>query len=90
MTRFQPEVINQNQAVLNLIEEMAKAKEATSAQIVLAWELAQRPYIIPIPGTTKLHRLEENLGSVKVELTAHELEQLNQALDQLTIDERYF
>ena len=90
MTRFQPEVINQNQAVLNLIEEMAKAKEATSAQTVLAWELAQRPYIIPIPGTTKLHRLEENLGSVKVELTAHELEQLNQALDQLTIDERYF
>lgn len=90
MTRFQPEVINQNQAVLNLIEEMAKAKEATSAQIVLAWELAPRPYIIPIPGTTKLHRLEENLGSVKVELTAHELEQLNQALDQLTIDERYF
>lgn len=57
---------------------------------MLAWELAQRPYIIPIPGTTKLHRLEENLGSVKVELTAHELEQLNQALDQLTIDERYF
>lgn len=90
MGRFKPEAINQNQALLDLIEEVAKSKQATSAQIVLAWELAQRPYIIPIPGTTNLYRLEENLGSVKVELTQEELQQLNEALDKLGIDERYF
>ena len=90
MGRFKPEVIDHNQALLDLIEQVAKSKKATSAQIVLAWELAQRPYIIPIPGTTKLHRLEENLGSTTIELTKEELQRLNQALYKLDIDETHF
>lgn len=62
MGRFSPEVMQKNQALLDLLKEIADSKNATSAQIVLAWELAQKPWIVPIPGTTKMHRLEENLG----------------------------
>jgi len=70
--RFSPEARKANQALVDLIREFAGQKKATPAQIALAWVLAQRPWIAPIPGTTKLHRLEENLGAVDVELTADE------------------
>ena len=69
---------------------MAESKNATSAQVVLAWELAQKPFIIPIPGTTKFHRLEENLGGADIELTQEELDSLNFALSKLDIDETHF
>ncbi|MBT2656014.1 aldo/keto reductase [Bacillus sp. ISL-18] len=90
MGRFKPEVIDHNQALLNLIAEVAESKNATSAQVVLAWELAQKPFIIPIPGTTKLNRLEENLGGANIELTKEELDSLNLALSKLDIDETHF
>lgn len=90
MGRFKPEVIDHNQALLELIATVAETKNATSAQIVLAWELAQKPFIIPIPGTTKLHRLEENLGGSDIELTKEELDRLNEALSKIDIDETHF
>ena len=90
MGRFKPEVIDQNKALINLIAEVAESKNATSAQVVLAWELAQKPFIIPIPGTTKLHRLEENLGCADIELTKEELDSLNSALSKIDIDETHF
>ena len=88
--RFKPEVMDRNKALLDLISEVAEKKNATCAQIVLAWELAQKPFIIPIPGTRKLHRLEENLGGADVELTREELDSLNEALSKLEIDETHF
>ncbi|MBO1308616.1 aldo/keto reductase [Enterococcus sp. 669A] len=90
MARFKPEVIDRNQKLLELIRGMADQKQATPAQIVLAWELAQKPYIIPIPGTTKLHRLKENLGAAAVTLSPEELAQLNDALARIEIDETHF
>ena len=90
MGRFKPEVIDQNQGLLDLISEVAKSKNATSAQIVMAWELAQKPYIIPIPGTTKIHRLEENLGGAEIKLSEKELNNLNEALSKISVNERYF
>ena len=90
MGRFRPEVMETNQALLDLLAKIAEDKKATSAQIVLAWELAQRPWIVPIPGTTKIHRLEENLGGAKIELSNEELQKINQALDNLEIDETHF
>jgi aryl-alcohol dehydrogenase-like predicted oxidoreductase len=90
MGGFKPDVMDQNQALLKLIGEVAESKNATSAQVVLAWELAQKPFIIPIPGTTKLHRLEENLGGADIELTKEELDSLNQALSKIVIDETHF
>ncbi|MCM3654785.1 aldo/keto reductase [Metabacillus litoralis] len=90
MGRFKPKVIDHNQALLELIAEVAKSKNATSAQVVLAWELAQKPFIIPIPGTTKLHRLEENLGGADIELTKEDLDNLNNALSKIDIDETHF
>ncbi|WP_160724705.1 aldo/keto reductase [Bacillus sp. USDA818B3_A] len=90
MGRFKPEVIDHNQALLELIAEVAESKKATSAQVVLAWELAQKPFIIPIPGTTKLHRLEENLGGADIELTKEELNSLNEALSKIDINETHF
>lgn len=90
MGRFKPEVIDQNQALLDLISEVAKVKNATPAQIVLAWELAQKPYIIPIPGTTKIHRLEENIASADITLSEKELNSLNEALSKISVDETYF
>ena len=85
MGRFSPEVMQKNQALLALLKEIADGKNATSAQIVLAWELAQKPWIVPIPGTTKMHRLEENLGGVDIELSPEELKGINAALDALDI-----
>lgn len=90
MGRFSPAVMQKNQALLDLLKEIADSKNATSAQIVLAWELAQRPWIVPIPGTTKLHRLEENLGGTAIALSPQELQDINAALDALDIDETHF
>ncbi|GAB7201398.1 aldo/keto reductase [Dickeya oryzae] len=90
MGRFKPEVIENNQALLDLIAEIAANKKATSAQVVLAWELAQKPYIVPIPGTTKLHRLEENFIATAVQLNKTELNDINEALSKLDIDETFF
>ena len=90
MGRFKPEVMAQNQALLDLIAQIAATKNATSAQVVLAWELAQKPYIVPIPGTTKLHRLEENFKGAEIELSAEELADLNTTLSKLDINETFF
>ena len=90
MGRFSPGVMQKNQVLLDLLKEIADSKNATSAQIVLAWELAQKPWIVPIPGTTKMHRLEENLGGVDIELSPEELKGINAALDALDIDETNF
>ncbi|WP_226555066.1 aldo/keto reductase [Priestia aryabhattai] len=90
MGRFKPEVIDHNQKLLDLIAQIAKSKKATLAQTVLAWELAQKPYIVPIPGTTKLHRLEENLGAANIHLTKEELASINEALSEIEIDETHF
>ncbi len=90
MGRFRPEVMERNQALLDLIRDMAGSRQATPAQIVLAWELAQRPFIIPIPGTTNPQRLEENLGAALIELSNEELADINDALAQLSVDETYF
>jgi len=85
LPRFQPENRDANQALLDIIEAFARQKGATPAQIALAWLLAQAPSIVPIPGTTKLHRLEENLGAVVVELTAEDVEALNTASATLQV-----
>jgi aryl-alcohol dehydrogenase-like predicted oxidoreductase len=78
--RFSPEALQANQALVDLIGEIAHTKGVTRAQIALAWLLAQRPWIVPIPGTTKLHRLEENLGAAEVELTGDDLARIELAL----------
>ena len=83
--RFSAENREANQAVVDLISEFAKQKNATPAQIALAWILAQKPWMVPIPGTTKLHRLEENLGAAKVELSAEDLRQLDEATKKISI-----
>ena len=88
--RFTPENLDANQVLVNLIQEIASSKNATLAQIALAWVLAQRPWIVPIPGTRKLGRLIENLGAVDIELTADELRDLNDALSKIDISgDRY-
>lgn len=88
--RFSAENRKANQAVVDLISDIARRKNATSAQIALAWVLAQKPWIVPIPGTTKLHRLQENLGAANVELTADDLREIDSAVSQLAIQgERY-
>src|ERR1700682_113717 len=83
--RFTPENRKANQAVVDLIGEFAKQKKATPAQIALAWLLAQRPWIVPIPGTTKLHRLAENIGAVDVELSNADLQQLETAASKIPV-----
>ncbi len=90
MGRFRPEVMERNQALLGLIRNMAESKQATPAQIVLAWGLAQRPFIIPIPGTTNPQRLEENLGAALIELSSEDLAAINNTLAQIDVDETYF
>lgn len=88
--RFSPENLDANQVLVKLIGGIAADKKATPAQIALAWVLAQKPWIVPIPGTTKLARLKENLGAVDVELTGAELDTLNQALARIEISgDRY-
>jgi aryl-alcohol dehydrogenase-like predicted oxidoreductase len=83
--RFSPENREANQALVDLVEEFAKQKKATPAQIALAWLLAQKPWIVPIPGTTKLHRLEENIGAASVSLTAADVRQLDEATSKLEL-----
>ncbi len=83
--RFTPEARKANQALVDLLGEIAARKQATPAQIALAWLLAQKPWIVPIPGTTKLHRLEENLGAAAVELTPDDLRDIDGALAKITV-----
>jgi aryl-alcohol dehydrogenase-like predicted oxidoreductase len=88
--RFTPENRKANQVVVDLISDIARGKNATPAQIALAWVLAQKPWMVPIPGTTKLHRLEENLGAANIELTADDLREIDSAVSKLVIQgERY-
>ncbi|WP_454692691.1 aldo/keto reductase [Achromobacter aloeverae] len=88
--RFSPEAIKANQALVDLLGRIARDKGVTSAQIALAWLLAQKPWIVPIPGTTKLHRLEENLGAAAIALTEAELGKIADALHDVTIQgDRY-
>jgi len=83
--RFTPENRKTNQALVDLIGKFAQQKKATPAQIALAWLLAQKPWIVPIPGTTKLHRLEENIGATAVELTREDLRQLETAASKISV-----
>ncbi len=83
--RFSEENRKSNQALVELIGRFAEQKQATPAQIALAWVLAQKPWIVPIPGTTKLHRLEENLGAVEVELTEDDLRELDRLTSQIQV-----
>lgn len=85
MPRFTPEALQANQAVVDLLGRIAQRKGATPAQIALAWLLAQKPWIVPIPGTTKLNRLEENLGAAAVELTPDDLRDINVAAEAITV-----
>jgi aryl-alcohol dehydrogenase-like predicted oxidoreductase len=88
--RFSPEALKANQALVDLVGEIARTEGVTPAQIALAWLLAQRPWIVPIPGTTKLHRLEENLGAANLELTGGDLARIEQALATVEVrGERY-
>jgi aryl-alcohol dehydrogenase-like predicted oxidoreductase len=90
LPRFTPEAMEKNQALVELLRRVAREKEATPAQIALAWLLAQRPWIVPIPGTTKLHRLEENIAAAEVELTPTDLATIAEALAAINIEgERY-
>jgi aryl-alcohol dehydrogenase-like predicted oxidoreductase len=83
--RFTPENRRANQGIVDLLSQLAARKEATPAQIALAWLLAQKPSIAPIPGTTRLHRLEENLGAISVELSPDELSEIDSAAAQITV-----
>ncbi len=83
--RFTPEAIKANRVVVDLLEQIAGQKGATPAQIALAWLLAQKPWIVPIPGSRKLHRLDENIASVDVELTADDLREIETAMSQIKV-----
>jgi aryl-alcohol dehydrogenase-like predicted oxidoreductase len=90
LPRFTPEAMAANQALVDLLKRIAGEKGATPAQIALAWLLAQKPWIVPIPGTTKLHRLEENLGAAEIELTADDLAGIERAAAEIEVEgERY-
>ncbi|WDF77205.1 aldo/keto reductase [Mucilaginibacter sp. KACC 22773] len=83
--RFNPENLKANQALIDLINQIAAQKKVSPAQVALGWLLAQKAWIIPIPGTTKLHRLEENIGGAEVELTSEDLTQIQEAASKITI-----
>ena len=85
LPRFTPEARKTNQALVDLLGEIAKRKKATPARIALAWLLAQKPWIVPIPGTTKLRRLEENLGAAEIELTADDLREIESAASKIKV-----
>ena len=90
LPRFTPEAMEKNQALVDLLKRIAAEKKATPAQIALAWLLAQKPWTVPIPGTTKLHRLEENLGAANIELTANDLADIQRAATEIQVEgERY-
>ena len=86
LPRFTPEARKINQALVDLLGEIAKRKKATPAQIALAWLLAQKPWIVPIPGTTKLRRLEENLGAAEIELTTDDLRDIESAASKIKVE----
>jgi aryl-alcohol dehydrogenase-like predicted oxidoreductase len=85
LPRFTPEAMKANQTLIDLLSSIAERKKATPAQIALAWLLAQKPWIVPIPGTTKLHRLDENIGAVSMELTPDDLRDINDAAAKITV-----
>ncbi len=88
--RFSPEARKANQSMIDLLTKIAAQKNATPAQVALAWLLAQKPWIVPIPGTTKLHRLEENMGSIDIKFTTDELREIDDASSQIKVQgERY-
>ena len=90
LPRFTPEAREANKALVEMLGKIAAQKQATPAQIALAWLLAQKPWIVPIPGTTKLHRLEENLGAAAIELTPADLRNIESAVSKITVQgERY-
>jgi aryl-alcohol dehydrogenase-like predicted oxidoreductase len=90
LPRFTPEAMEKNQALVDLLKDIAKEMNATPAQIALAWDLAQKSWIVPIPGTTKLHRLEENLGAADIELSSGDLERIERAAAAIHVEgERY-
>ena len=82
--RFDAEARAANRAFVELLERVADQKGATAAQIALAWVLAQKPWMVPIPGTTKLHRLEENIAAADIELTVNDLQEIESAAAQIT------
>ncbi|MCW5315323.1 aldo/keto reductase [Nostoc sp. KVJ3] len=85
LPRFTKEALKANQALINLLGGIAEQKQVTPAQIAIAWLLAQKPWIVPIPGTTKLHRLDENIGAVSVELTASDLRNIDDAASKIAV-----
>ena len=85
LPRFTPEARKANQALVDLLAEIGKRKKATPAQIALAWLLAQKSWIVPIPGTTKLHRLDENIGAVSIELTSDDLREIDSAASKIIV-----
>ncbi|MHC5728292.1 MAG: aldo/keto reductase, partial [Nostoc sp.] len=88
--RFTPEALDANQSLVDLLKKVAEQRKATAAQIALAWILAQKPWIVPIPGTTKLSRLEENIAAADIDLTQDELKSIDEALAQITVEgDRY-
>ena len=90
LPRFTPEAMEKNQALIDVLKRIANEKNATPAQIALAWLLAQKSWIVPIPGTTKLHRLEENIAAAEVELTEGDLEEVERAAAEIQVEgERY-
>ena len=90
LPRFTPEAMQKNQALVDLLKRIAREKNATPAQLALAWLLAQRPWIVPIPGTTKLHRLQENIGASTVGLTAADLAEIERAAAAIQVEgDRY-
>jgi len=90
LPRFTPDAMAKNQPLVDLLRRIADAKAATPAQVALAWLLAQRPWIVPIPGTTKLHRLEENLAAAELRLTPADLDDIERAAAGIRVEgERY-
>lgn len=90
LPRFTPEALKVNQALVDLLGQIAARKKATPAQIALAWLLAQKPWIVPIPGTTKLHRMDENIGALAVELTSEDLREIDEVSSKIMIQgDRY-
>jgi aryl-alcohol dehydrogenase-like predicted oxidoreductase len=85
LPRFTPEALKANQAMIDLLGRIAAQKQATPAQVALAWLLAQKPWIVPIPGTTKLHRLDENIGALAVELTPDDLRDIESAASKIEV-----
>ena len=85
LPRFTPEARKANQALIDLLGKIAESKKATPAQLALAWLLAQKPWIVPIPGTRKLERLEENIGALAVELSPDDLREIDSAASKITV-----